>query len=304
MDKYFSEKRKYIPLSSINEESYSINNYSNFNNNINRTHKGSNFTIKRNINQNKTIKRQVMTTLLKVMEKHANIRLNNINSTNFIYQIYGKGIDMINHKDKEQNMNKTQSIANCMRKNKFFTPLGNNQYQKTTKHFLSSTNNKKGNIFNDLEKFTLSNKLHSRYKILYQNDKKLLKRSNSCSTKNSKIIQSKKNFALLPMKNLLLKKTIENHHPPVIKNKTRTSIIFKKKIEIEEEKKKEYLENLKIFSKKYEKEKEDFNNILFDECIEFRKKKFRLESFIKKFTNKHFVEKLYRVKENALIKSQ
>ena len=61
---------------------------------------------------------------------------------------------------------------------------------------------------------------------------------------------------------------------------------------------------MKLFSKKYEKEKEDFNNILFDECIEFRKKKFKLESFIKRFTNKHFVEKLYRVKENALQKSQ
>jgi len=60
---------------------------------------------------------------------------------------------------------------------------------------------------------------------------------------------------------------------------------------------------LKIFTDKYEKEKEHFNDILFDECIEFRKKKFKLESFIKKFTNKHFVEKLYRAREFSLKKN-
>ena len=67
---------------------------------------------------------------------------------------------------------------------------------------------------------------------------------------------------------------------------------------------KEYKEFLKVFSQKYEKEKEDFSNILFDEGIEFRKKKFKLDSFIQKFTNKHFVEHLYRIKENALHKEQ
>ena len=37
-------------------------------------------------------------------------------------------------------------------------------------------------------------------------------------------------------------------------------------------------------------------------CIELRKKKFKLESFIKRFTNKHFVEKLYKAKEYSLKK--
>ena len=32
------------------------------------------------------------------------------------------------------------------------------------------------------------------------------------------------------------------------------------------------------------------------------KKKFKLESFIKRFTNKHFVEKLYKAKEYSLKK--
>ena len=49
-----------------------------------------------------------MESLLKTMDKNYNMYLNNINSINFIYQIFGKGINMINH--NEINMNKTQSI--------------------------------------------------------------------------------------------------------------------------------------------------------------------------------------------------
>ena len=51
--------------------------------------------------------------------------------------------------------------------------------------------------------------------------------------------------------------------------------------------------NLKLFSEKYQKEKKDFNNILFDECINPRKKKIPLENFIKQFSDVHFIEKLY-----------
>ena len=266
MEKYYSENKPL--LSSIYEESqsHSINNYTNLINNVYNIHK---------LDKTKLMKRKIMVSLLKAMDKNYNMYLNNINSINFIYQIFGKGINMINH--SKINMNKTQSIMNCMRKNKFFTPINTNKYNQTPKHF----------------------------KLKIKEIKTPLKRSNSCCVKNGKKLNVKKNFVLLPLKNILLKKTIENcHHPPVLKHKNRTSVIYKEKNVIEEEKKKEYQENLKIFSKKYEKEKEDFNNILFDECIEFRKKKFKLESFIKRFTNKHFVEKLYRVKENALQKSQ
>ena len=258
-------------LSNIYEESqsHSIHNYTNLINNVFYNHK---------LDKTKIMKRKIMSSLLKSMDKNYNMYLNNINSINFIYQIFGKGINMINH--NKINMNKTQSIMNCMRKNKFFTPINTNKYNKynqTPKHF----------------------------KLKFKEMKTPLKRSNSCYVKDRKKLNPKKNFVLLPLKNILLKKSIENfHHPRVIKHKNKTSIIYKEKNVIEEEKKKEYQENLKIFSKKYEKEKEDFNNILFDECIEFRKKKFKLESFIKRFTNKHFVEKLYRVKENALQKSQ
>ena len=69
-------------------------------------------------------------------------------------------------------------------------------------------------------------------------------------------MNAKKNFVLLPLKNILLKKTIENYHqPPVIKHKNRTSILYKEKNVIEEEKKKEYQENLKLFWKNLKKKK-------------------------------------------------
>lgn len=57
-----------------------------------------------------------------------------------------------------------------------------------------------------------------------------------------------------------------------------------------------YDDILNIFSKKYEKDKQNFTNILFDECIDVRKKKFPLESFIKGFSNKNFIENLYNAK--------
>ena len=64
----------------------------------------------------------------------------------------------------------------------------------------------------------------------------------------------------------------------------------------------EIINKLKVFTEKYEKEKENFNNVLFDECIELRKKKFKLETFLKKFNNKQFVEKLYKAKEYSIKK--
>ena len=301
MEKNFSSGKKIKNnqyLSIINEESHSFNNYTNIINRVNNRH-----TITKRSLDKKSIKRRVMSSLLKVMDRSTNICLNNINSINFIYQIYGKGINMIDHKDTI--MNKTQSIMSCLEKHKFFTPMSTNKYNNyNNKNLLYSSENSKVNNYNIKDKILLNNKLNTKFKIKFKEYKKPLKRSNSCSIKDSKKA-NKTNFALLPLKNILLKKTIENsHYQPVMKHDIRTSIIYKKKNVLEEEKKREYLENLKIFSKKYEKEKEDFNNLLFDECIEFRKKKFILESFIKKFTNKHFVEKLYKVKEYALQKGQ
>ena len=99
MEKYNSENKQL--LSSIYEESqsHSIHNYTNLINNVYNNHK---------LDKTKIMKRKIMESLLKTMDKNYNMYLNNINSINFIYQIFGKGINMINH--NEINMNKTQSI--------------------------------------------------------------------------------------------------------------------------------------------------------------------------------------------------
>ena len=297
MKNYFSERlAKSSYLSSIDEQSHKFNDYTTINNNEYSYNYKYKTLSQKNFNKSKTIERKVMESLLKEMDKKYNINLNNINSINFIYQIYDKGINIINHKDT--NFNKTQYVANCLRKNKFNSKLINQ------KKFFYIPENRKDNSFNENNKNFSPNKLNKNLRFKFKVLQKPLKKSNSCDIKESNTNQ-KNNFILLPLKNILLKKKIENcHHAPVKKAQNRTSIIYKKKNVLEEEKKREYKEFLKVFSQKYEKEKEDFSNILFDEGIEFRKKKFKLDSFIQKFTNKHFVEHLYRIKENALHKEQ
>ena len=107
------------------------------------------------------------------------------------------------------------------------------------------------------------------------------------------------NFALLPMKDIFTKLKKFEKIPPSISNKNIKSSHIKKNKNMNGT---DNPQTIKLFTEKYEKEKENFNNILFDECIELRKKKFKLESFIKRFANKHFVEKLYKAKEYSLKK--
>ena len=290
-------KDKY--LSNIIEESNSVNNTINqMNNNTKYRYKN---TLKRNTKPNNIIKKKLMINLLKAIDKNTHISLNNINSINFIYQAYDKGLNLINNnKDiKLNSLNKTEKIMDCMEYHKFYRNIETNKFYKQKKISLYSSENNKYNIFNSTDKI-LKYKLNTKKKFLKKNHP--LKKSHSCCIKDGKKYQQ--NFVLLPLKNILIKNNLNYEHVPIIKHQARTSIIYKKKKLLEEEKEKEYKENLKIFSDKYEKEKEDFNNILFDECIELRKKRFKLESFIKKFTNKHFVEKLYKIKEIANQKSQ
>ena len=271
----------------INEETHNLNDTSYLFNSIYCKHK-----INKNLwyvnNKDSLVKNQVMNRLLKIMNESANMYINNLNSVNFIYQTYGKGINLINHKNIP--VNKIQNVSNCMNQSKFY-PRTNININR-----ISSLQNNK--IDFNKEEVTTKNK-KKKFKIIIP-----FKRNNSCFLKKSNNI-NQKNFVLIPLKNIIFKKNIDkyNYNKPNTKRK-KTPIIYKKKEDFEQEKEKEYLENLKLFSKKYEKEKEDFNNVLFDECIEFRKKKFKLESFIKRFSNRHFVEKLYKIKENALQKNQ
>ena len=164
---------------------------------------------------------------------------------------------------------------------------------------------------------TLFNKRKfNKYKILNNlSSRIILKRSSSCKPhenqkylgkERKRILSSKhntqnnsKNFALLPIKNILNK--FQNNEQLLSMNNRniKSSNMKKQKYFLQ----KENQLNLKLFKEKYEKEKENFNNILFDECIELRKKKFKLESFIKRFTNMNFIEKLYKSREYSLKKS-
>ena len=160
----------------------------------------------------------------------------------------------------------------------------------------------------------------NKYKSISTKDiKNILKRRNSSIIQNNEKKENKNkklryrlltnkyndpnndiNFAFLPIKDIFTKfKKIEKI-PPSINNKNIRSSYVKKNKNINGN---DNPQMIKLFTEKYEKEKENFNNILFDECIELRKKKFKLESFIKRFANKHFVEKLYKAKEYSLKKS-
>ena len=196
----------------------------------------------------------------------------------------------------------------------------NESYNKeNASNFISSNNNffKKNfsmkNIDSNSNNLIHKRKINSKYKAFNKKDiKYILKRSNSCKNKNSKNDELKKlkllnnkyeesnniiNFALLPI-NIILEKFKKIEKIPPINRNAKSNINKRHKIND-----KENPIFIKMFTEKYEKEKENFNNILFDECIELRKKKFKLESFIKRFTNKHFVEKLYKAKEYSLKKS-
>jgi len=291
-------------LSNIIEESRSFNNISNIFNQI--YNKKNNNRTQINFNKDNNIKRKVMVSLLKAMDRNTHMNLNNINSLNFVCQAFGKGMNIINN-EKNKNLNRTQNIINCLRKNRFYTNIYPNE---NIRSFSYNNENNKISPYKATNKNFFKKKSNEQKLILKNNDiKKYVARSTSCYIKNIRRSNQRENFILLPIKNVLIKKTLENYNnvPHIEKEreekKERKSIIFKKKKLIEEEKEKELRENLKVFSVKYEKEKEDFNNILFDECIDLRKKKFKLESFIKKFTNNHFVEKLYKIKELALQKS-
>ena len=297
---YKENSLKNSRLSNIIEESRSFNNTSNIFNQIYNNKNKNRAQI--HFNKDNNIKKKVMVSLLKAMNRNTHMNLNNINSLNFICQAFGKGMNMINN-EKNKNLNKTQNIINCLRKNKFYTNIYPNE---NISSFSYSNENNKISPYNETNKNYFRKKSNEQKLILKNNDtKKYVDRSASCYIKNIRRANQRENFILLPIKNVLIKKTLENYNNVnnFAKQKERTSIIFKKKKLIEEEKEKELRENLKVFSVKYEKEKEDFNNILFDECIDLRKKKFKLESFLKKFTNNHFVEKLYKIKELALQKS-
>jgi hypothetical protein len=281
-----------------------IRQFKNFDKDIYEKNMSNNFSF--------SIPRKIMKSLLSTINKNSPSSLNSLNSVNFIYQIYEKGINIFKNSNNyeiaknaeklhynESYLNKENSIKSIFKKN-------NSTKNLNSSHISFIHNN------NFRSKYKLSNSIITK--------KVLKKRSSSCNLleneKNSnppnniRFKFSKKrygklnypnnlNFGLLPRR-IYNKNKMAEKMPQCARNRN---------IKGEKNKTKNYLSDketqltLKLFTDKYEKEKENFNDILFDECIEFRKKKFKLESFIKKFTNKHFVEKLYRARECSLKKN-
>ena len=204
------------------------------------------------------------------------------------------------------NVNESYNKENC---SNFISP--NNIFFK--KNFSMK------NIDSNYNHIINNKKPKNKYKYISTKDiKYILKRRNSSIIQNSdkKTNNNKKliyrlftnkyydsnnniNFALLPIKDIVAKLKKIEKIPPSINNKNIKSAYIKKNKNINRI---DNPQTIKLFTEKYEKEKENFNNILFDEYIELRKKKFKLESFIKRFANKHFVEKLYKAKEYSLKK--
>ena len=321
---------------------------------------------KKNINYTFVVPNKVMKTIVDTMNKNKKVTLssiNNLNSINFFYQTYERGIDLLKHKfncnnkaSKIDNYFKKQNIVTNLNQNYYSTIIGNRpavkemyaNYKKYNneelknfsesfykgnnsnlitpsnsfrnfpsiksmdKTYNNSFNKKNRKIFstinnNSTKKFII--KRNNSYKFEKNNNKnnkntytartiryKLLSNNNNINDSSNDL----KNFGFVPVRN------IDPNYKKYIKNSASVSVSPKKiNFSIYKRIKKsnnEIVNKLKNFTDKYEKEKENFNNVLFDECIELRTKKFKLETFLKKFTNKQFVEKLYKAKEYSIKK--
>ena len=304
---------------------------------------------------------QIMKSLLTTMNKNTKLSLNSLNTINFIYQTYNKGMNII--QQGNNNRHNSSNVENCLNQRKFITNYNPNfsmystiigeggNSTKILENFKNVSNEEMQNVNESYNKENCSNsispnniffkknfsmknidsnynhlinktktKTKNKYKAINKKDfkyKYIHQRRNSCNIQNNDINENENkkirykllsnkynmpnnfiNFALLPIKDIFTKLQKIEKIPPSINNRNiKSSFIRKNKMN-----EKDNPRAIKIFTEKYEKEKENFNNILFDECIELRKKKFKLESFIKRFTNKHFVEKLYKAKEYSLKK--
>ena len=361
---YLKKIKNFNQINHINRyENHIFSNISNYTKKLDINENNKNYVEKTKKSYNSFfIPEQILKSLLTTMNKNTKLSLNSLNTINFIYQTYNKGINII--QPGKANRHKSMNVENCLNQRKFITNYnpnfsvystiigegGNNtkildnfknvsneeilnvndSYNKENcSNFISPNNiffkknvsmkNIDSNYNHLINKAKIKNK--NKYKAINKNDFKykfIHQRSNSCNIQNNdmknhenkkiryKLLSNKYNvsnnfinFALLPIKDILEKFQKIEKIPPSINNRNIKSSFYRKNKIINE---KDNPQAIKIFTEKYEKEKENFNNILFDECIELRKKKFKLESFIKRFTNKHFVEKLYKAKEYSLKK--
>ena len=227
----------------------------------------------------------------------------NINKSMLTGREYNENYENVKIADNlnfyESYLNKDNSIKSIFKKN--------NSTKNLTSNYISFINKS-----NFRKKYRLSNekitKKFLKKKNISCNQQENEKNSNQPNNIRFKFVKNRYdklnypnnfNFGLLPRSIYNKNKKVEKI-PQCVRNRNIKGAKTKTKNYLSD---KETQLTLKMFTDKYEKEKENFNDILFDECIELRKKKFKLESFIKKFTNKHFVEKLYRAREFSLKKN-
>ena len=239
------------------------------------------------------------------------------NSNEYLFENYQKKfirgekpyIPHINKNNNHSSLHKNSSIDELVI-NKLYETFNQKLYNSLSSlnsanllfHIYQKGKIKEQNYQEDILENILKIKKLNQYRINYKlkkiSNNNQIKKSNSCSyIKLNSLKNKNKNKNKSKMANLILvpKKDLGKYKKiTYFRNTSSKGRLLVKKPRARSAMK--YDDILKIFSHKYEKDKQNFNNILFDECIDMRKKKFPLESFIKGFSNKNFIENLYNAK--------
>jgi hypothetical protein len=170
---------------------------------------------------------------------------------------------------------------------KHFAYLNNtfNVYQQKQQNMLLKSRILSAKRFNDI--FTMKKipqeKLNSKFALVSHNRKIGLNKN------KSKEIINKNIRRVNSAQNVIKNKTVEKYKKllPKVKKETSTNR------ERDQHNKTRIRKNL--FTS-YEDEKTKFTLLLFDESVDLSKKKFKLENFISKFSDKYFVDSLYHAR--------
>ena len=126
-------------------------------------------------------------------------------------------------------------------------------------------------------------KLNSKFALVSHNRKLGLNNNKSQETIDKKI--KRVNSA----QNVIKNETVEKYHKILSKIKKENCI------DRERERNSKTRARKNLFAS-YKEEKTKFTLLLFDENVDLNKKKFKLENFISKFSDKYFVEALYHAR--------
>ena len=267
---------------------------------------------------NRMIENKIIEHLLTSINKLHQNSLGSLNSANFLYQIFEKGKNIIENPNKKS---QELIIKNCLINKELFKERSNTYCNlpmySVKNNFISNNESKNYNGFkslassldinaltnfettqnkiktkshiNSVKRNEISNKNNMKFDDNFVNKLKIVGR------KAKKIIDNDRleHLGLISKKNYMECQNNRSSSNKKTPSKKKLNLVNKKNKRVEAFDK----ENLKLFSEKYQKDKKDFNMILFDECINPRRKKVSLENFIKQFSDEHFIEKLYLAQE-------